>query len=332
VPDANIIETTPPGVNKAVIEGCEREDPVAMARAATLDELNRLQVAEEVIEKRHARKRRTARLFTVSQAMVGYVALAGFFANAYQNRLNKAQADVRAEIEKERWSKEFERAQDADTYRAFFETAALATDRANADKRLVGYALLKEFMTKNKYDQKATFMLEESLALELRDEAGPGLDEQHRAAVTSILTSLSQATSCQALGRAARTISKLAVKHKKEHDVAESKEVLDLYILRILGRAAHICTPKDFLDVRHPVRELMLHNPEISGLKPRATAVDADRQIAQILRETCQAEIEGGVTDCAAVPAAWKAMCTARDQLKPKLTDGSGLCEETLAR
>jgi hypothetical protein len=34
-----------------------------------------------------------------------------------------------------------------DKYRAFFETTVLATDTANYDKRLVGYALLQEFVT-----------------------------------------------------------------------------------------------------------------------------------------------------------------------------------------
>ena len=40
----------------------------------------------------------------------------------------------------------------------------LATDSANADKRLVGYALLQEFVSDNDYNIKAMLMLEESLA------------------------------------------------------------------------------------------------------------------------------------------------------------------------
>ena len=178
--------TDDPTVKRAL----EQEDPITLARGASSEELARLIAAEELLEKRHARKRRNARLFLLAQAMVGYVALAGFFANAYQNWNNKKQAEDRARQDEERWAKEFKRAQDADKYRAFFATSALATDASNPDKRLVGYALLKEFVADPDYNSKATFMLEESLALELRDDKGPGLDEIHRAAVLAIVSAL----------------------------------------------------------------------------------------------------------------------------------------------
>ena len=62
--------------------------------------------------------------------------------NAYQLYANKQHQDEQSRVEREKWNKEFSRASQADKYRAFFETAVLATDPTNADKRLVGYALL----------------------------------------------------------------------------------------------------------------------------------------------------------------------------------------------
>jgi hypothetical protein len=305
-------------------DGLQREDPQAIAQTADLDELKRLIAAEDLLEKRHARKQRRARMFTLAQAMVGYVALAGFFANAYQNWINKRQAEARAQADEKRWAQEFKRAQDADKYRAFFETAALATDPNNADKRLVGYALLKEFVSDELYNSKATLMLEESLALELRNEESTGLDEPHRAAVMAILSALSHTSDCSALGRAARTIGKLATKHQQSHNLAESREVLALYILRVIGRAAEVCPPRDLLEVRRPIREFMLRQPEVAGLSGHMAAVDADARIAQILEARCREEIEGGIPDCADVPASWKKLCAQLS--KEKLPDAQGLC------
>jgi hypothetical protein len=303
----------------------EREDPIALAGATSRDELERLIAAESLLEKRHARKQRSARAFTFAQAMVGYVALAGFFANAYQNYINKKQTDARAVADEKRWAQEFKRAQDADKYRAFFETSALATDPTNPDKRLVGYALLKEFVSDELYNSKATFMLEESLAFELRSERGPGLDEPHRAAVMAILSALSHTTDCAALARASRTIGKLAAKHQQGHDLAESQEVLSIYVLRIIGRAAEICPPKDLLDVRRPIRDFMLRQPDVAVLGARPTGADVDHRIAEILQSRCQEEIAGGIPDCAEVPAAWVKMCARLAH--EKVVDGLGLCQ-----
>src|SRR4051812_21427883 len=114
-----------------------QEDPIELARHATEDQIRHLKSAEELLEQRQNRRRRSSRLASIAQAMVGYVALAGFFANAYQNWTNQHQAEARARQETERWSKEFKRAQDSDKYRAFFETSALVTDATNPDRRLV---------------------------------------------------------------------------------------------------------------------------------------------------------------------------------------------------
>src|SRR4051794_33150292 len=94
----------------------EREDPLALARAATLDELQRLKAAEELFHLRHQRRSRVASVAAFSQALLGFVAVAGFFANAYQTLENRQQS-LRHEAEDEhRWQEEFERAKQADRY------------------------------------------------------------------------------------------------------------------------------------------------------------------------------------------------------------------------
>lgn len=300
------------------------EDPQTLAETATLDQLQRLNVAEEVVERRWQRKRRTARIFTMSQALVGYVALAGFFANAYQNYNSKKQAEARAEQDEARWAKEFKRAQDADKYRAFFETSALATDPSNADKRLVGYALLKEFVDDKDYNAKATFMLEESLALELRDEHAPGLDEPHRAAVVAILTALSHTSDCKALGRAAHTIDKLALRHAQRQDVDEASQVLGLYVLRIVGRATQVCAPKELLEARRPIRDFLLRQPAIGALTGKPSPADVDRRIVEILKTLVADEVAGGASESSGVLPALDKACGAI--VHDQLADGLGLC------
>jgi hypothetical protein len=300
------------------------EDPHELAALSTLDELQRLNAAEDLLEKRWQRRRRTARIFSVSQAMVGYVALLGFFANAYQNYNSKKQAEARAELDEARWAKEFKRAQDADKYRAFFETSALATDPRNADKRLVGYALLKEFVDDKDYNAKATFMLEESLALELRDEHEPGLDEPHRAAVVAILSALSHTSDCKALTRAAHSIDKLALRHAQRQDVDEASEVLGLYVLRVVGRATQVCQPKDLLDARKPIRDFLSRQPALADLTGKPAPVDIDRRIVEILKKRVAEEAEGGVSTSSDVLAALDKACKTIQH--DKLTDGIGLC------
>jgi hypothetical protein len=304
--------------------GLKSEDPILVARSATSEELERLKLAEDLLEKRHQRKKRSGRLALVAQALVGYVALAGFFANAYQNWNNKKQAEERAHADEERWAKEFKRAQDADKYRAFFETSALATDPGNPDKRLVGYALLKEFVDDKDYNSKATFMLEESLALELRGDSGPGLDEPHRAAVVAILSALSHTSDCHALERAAKTVDKLARRHAQSKDLDESREVLNLYVLRVVGRAAEVCNAKELLQMRRPIREVILHQPVIADLTGKPAPADADRRLAEILRSQCEDDSNQSLSQCTDLAKSWKKIC---DEIaKEKLGDGAGLC------
>ncbi len=296
--------------DKALVAGLAKEDPVMMARAGSLEELQRLAVAEEVLEKRHQRRRRSGRIAILAQALVGYVALAGYFRQRLsRNWNNKKQAEERARADEERWAKEFKRAQNADKYRAFFETSALATDPVNSDKRLVGYALLKEFVDDKDYNGKATFMLEESLALELRGDKGPGLDEPHRAAVIAILTALSHTSDCRALAHAARSIDKLATRHAQSQDLEESREVMSLYAVRLVGRAAEVCNAKDLLDVRRPIRDLIARLPTLAGLTGKPTPVDIDKRIAELVLKHCQDELSSGLSECTEVPHAWTKMC-----------------------
>ncbi len=322
-PTSTATTTTTP-VDPAVEKVLTGEDPLAIARTADKSEIERLIAAEDLLEKRYHRKRRTQRWAVFAQALVGYVALAGFFANAYQNWNNKRQAEDRARADEERWAKEFKRAQDADKYRAFFETSALATDPGNPDKRLVGYALLKEFVDDKDYNTKATFMLEESLALELRDDKGPGLDEPHRAAVVAILSALSHTSDCRALARAARSIEKLATRHAQAQDMEESREVMQLYALRLVGRGAEVCSAKDLLEVRRPMRDLMARHPDMAGLTGKVTPADLDKRLTAIVQASCQRELDSGINECADLTKSWKKLCD--DITAHKLTDGAGLC------
>src|SRR5258708_34417858 len=101
---------------RAQLDAIEREDLMTMASIASKDEIDRLRAAEELFEKHYQRKRRSSRIAVASQALVGYVALAGFFANAYQNWNNKKQQQDQATTDNLRWEREFKRAQDADKY------------------------------------------------------------------------------------------------------------------------------------------------------------------------------------------------------------------------
>ena len=297
-----------------------REDAGALASAATLDDLQRMKAAEELFELRYQRKRRSSRINIASQALVGYVAIAGFFVNAFQSYVNKQQQQQQRAIDQERWNKEFARASQADKYRAFFETSVLATDPANADKRLVGYALLQEFVQDRDYTQKAMLMLEESLSQELRSNTAPGLDPEHRAAVTAILTALSGTADCRALERAARSIDLVAKRHARFKDVEEAGEVLKVYVRRLVGRGAEVCKePKDFKAVRRPLRDTVLKSPALLGLPPQPTPGQADLRLAEVLLDWCRDEIAvSGATECPDMLRGYAGLCARFDRAEMK--------------
>ena len=69
------------------------DDPAELAQSTSLDELQRLKLAEELAQLRAERKKSPSRLVIASQVLVGYIALAGFFVNAYQSYSNKQRQD-----------------------------------------------------------------------------------------------------------------------------------------------------------------------------------------------------------------------------------------------
>lgn len=280
----------------------------------SLDELARLKAAEEVIELRSRRRSRFSRFTTVGQALVAYIALAGFFANAYQSCINKRQQDEAAAREQARWAMEFKRAQEADKHRSFFETSILATDKDNDDKRLVGYTLLQEFVADPDFNFKATLMLEESLAQELRkNEREVGLDENVRSQVVAIVTAISQTRECDKLQRAALSIDRLAQRQLKVRDVVETGEVFNVYVRRLIGRAAMVCNSMhEFRGVRAPIRDTLRKLPGIGGLSGDVPVEQANTRIAEILVERCRLEIEtSGASDCREAYRGWAELCKA---------------------
>ena len=285
-------------------------DPAELARSATLDELQRMKAAEELHRLRSERTAHRSRLSLVGPVLVGYVALAGLGVNAYQTWSNKAQQEHRDRTEQDKWNKEFARASQADKYRAFFETSMLATDTVNADKRLVGYALLQEFVRDPIYDEKAMIMLEESLSQELKGAPRDKLDDARRAAVRAILTSLAGTDDCRALQRASRSVDRVARYHARTRDDGETREVVDVYVRRLVGRAALVCgTLKDFRAVRQPIRDTMLRNPELLGLND-PTEAEANLLVAGILVLKCEEEMAySGASDCPAILRAYAALC-----------------------
>jgi len=304
-----------------------REDARALSASASREDIDRMKAAEELFALRHERKKRSSRVAVATQSVVGFVAIAGFFVNAYQSYLNKEQQQEQRRIDQDRWSKEFARASQADKYRAFFETSVLATDPSNADKRLVGYALLQEFVQDSNYTQKAILMLEESLAQELRSNTAEGLDEEHRAAVVAILTALSQTNDCKALEQAARTVDRIAHRHAQVRDVAETGEVMKVYVRRMLGRGADVCTSfKDFRAVRRPLRDTLLKSPELLDLRGQPTTTQANTRLAETLRDRCLDEIAvSGATECPDALRGYAELCGKADP-KDLKEDGPG-CE-----
>jgi hypothetical protein len=301
---------TKPELEKAIA----REDPFALLQTGTQEELSQLSAAEDLLEKRHKRRARSSRIGIASQALVGYVAIAGFFANAYQNCNNSRQAEIRSAIDAARWEREFARAQQADRYRAFFETSALATDTVNADKRLVGYALLREFVDDKLYNAKAVLMLEESLAQELRrDTVTSGLDDEVRNLLVAILSALSHTSDCQSLEHAARSIDRLAKHRKAWNDPQAASDTFALFVRYLFGRAPQICPNlKELRAVRAPLRDTLMMAPELGGLHKRPTVHEANRQVAQILKNTCAGEVENdGSSDCADLLNRYLALCDA---------------------
>jgi hypothetical protein len=288
--------TTPPHLEKAA----DAEDAFGLSGAASTEDLQKLKLAEELFQLRYQRKKRRSRREMATQSVLALVAVGGFFANAYQSYANKQQQQRQAQADQDRWTREFDRAKRADKYRAFFETSALATDKDNVDKRLVGYALLAEFVDDQDYNTKASLMLEEALMRELRDNQEPGLQGGARTAVIAILTALSETSDCRALEKAVHSVARISKRHAQVQDEEESQEVFGVYARRMLGRAYLIChKPEDFESVRTTLRTTLMRNPEFGGRPGKLTVAQANARIAEIVRDSCMKELEvTGVGDC----------------------------------
>ncbi len=288
-----------------------KEDPVALSKLGDANVLKRLKVSEEIMGLQHERKKRTSRFALATEVVISLVAIGGFLTNMVQSYMNKLKSDEQATIDRDRWQREFDRAARADKYRAFFETAALATDPQNPGKRLVGYALLQEFVQDKDYNDKATLMLREALESELRADDQPGLSEAHRAAVVAIVTALSGTRDCEDLERAARTIDFLGKRSEQTGDLAEAQEVFAIYVRRLVGRAALICpTLPELLTVRRPLRDVLIKLPQLGALTGKVTVGDAGRKLAEILRERCRAEMAvSGVSECPVIYEHYQKLC-----------------------
>jgi hypothetical protein len=306
-------------ISDDVRKALHAKDPYALAASANKEQLDTLRSAEELIEADRKRLQSRSTFAVAAQVLVSWVAILGFVVNAYQSWTNKQQAERQAQVDQERWSKEFERARQADKYRAFFETTVLATDTANSDKRLVGYALLQEFVSDADYTSKAMLMLEESLAQELRRNTGQGIDEAHRNAVVAIVTALSETRDCAALARAARSIDRVAQRLNHYGDIEEAGEVFSVYVRRLVGEAALVCsTIADFRAVRRPLRDTLVKAPKIGGLTFPTTPEAANTRIAEILRDRCLGDMAvSGASDCPEIFAGYAKLCD-QPEVAPK--------------
>ncbi len=310
---------TPPLQSTAVLEALRTQDPLTLSTLLGEEALGRLELAEKVLELEHNRRKRTS----WTQNLLGLVAFGGLLVNAFQSyNASKTQEHIR-EADQKRWSKEFERAKAADRYNAFLATSALATDSANPDKRLVGYALLQEFVDDKEYNGKTTLMLEQALFDELDRETAEGLSEEGANAVNAILTALSGTSECSALARAVRSVGRLSRRKAKTGDVLEAQLVFELYVRRLYGRAAEVCkTPEDFAGIERPLRETLEKSPEIGGLIGRVSGADATKHLAQILIDVCKAEMSTGLSECPDILRASEQLC----QQGERLGKGAGAC------
>ena len=306
-------------ISDDVRKALQAKDPYALATSANKEQLDTLRSAEELIEADRKRLQSRSTFAVAAQVLVSWVAILGFVVNAYQSFTNKQQAERQAQADQERWTKEFERARQADKYRAFFETTVLATDTVNPDKRLVGYALLQEFVDDANYTSKAMLMLEESLSQELRRNTSQGIDEAHRNAVVAIVTALAETKDCGALARAARSIDRVAQRLNRYGDIEEAGEVFEVYVRRLVGEAAQVCTTiADFRTVRRPLRDTLVKAPKIGGLTFPTTPEAANTRIAEILRDRCLGDVAvSGASDCPEIFAGYARLCE-QPEVAPK--------------
>jgi hypothetical protein len=312
----------PPDVKGAL----ESQDPFVLAAAASKEQLDKLKSSLDLIESDQKRKQTHNRFSVASQVLVGWVAIAGFGVNAYQSFANKQNQERQAKVDQDRWDKEFQRAREADKYRSFFESSMLATDQTNPDKRMVGYALLQEFVRDDAYNGKATLMLEESLVEELRSNVNQGIDEPHRNAVVAIVTALADSSDCRALAHAAKSFDKVAKRHAQFGDVEETGEIFKVYVRRLVGQGAEVCSKRsdDFKNIRRPIRDTLVKQPDIGGLKAPVTVAAANTRLAELLRDRCLEDIAvSGASDCPDIFKNYAEMCKGKEMM---VKEEAGAC------
>ena len=105
-------------------------------------------------------------------------------------------------------------------------------------------------------------------------------------------------------------MDRVARYHARTRDDGETREVVDVYVRRLVGRAALVCgTLKDFRAVRQPIRDTMLRNPELLGLNS-PTEAEANLLVAGILQQKCEEEMAySGASECPAILRAYAALC-----------------------
>ena len=298
---------------EAIEQALKHNDPQPIAEL-DLHELEKLRIAEEILEARFHAKKRASTIAVVSSAMVGYVALAGFFANAYQNYLNKIHLQEQSDREEKKWQQEFERGRRADAYKTFYDVSALVTDSVNPERRLIGYALMDEFVANSDYHPQAVAILQEALDRELRESANEppvvGLSKEHEIAVSQIIQAMSASTSCREFALTAGSIGGI-VKHARSADLIETRELFSLYTRRLVGRATLVCKDiKEFDSVREPIREALKRLPQVAGLDKNPAPLDTNFGIAKLLVDACVEEQQDlGGTECLEIRKKFQSYC-----------------------
>jgi hypothetical protein len=137
--------------------------------------------------------------------------------------------------------------------------------------------------------------------------------------VLAIVTALSETKDCHALERAARSINRVATRHSRYGDVVETGEVFRVYVRRLLGQAAEVCsTMADFRSVRRPLRDTLIKIPEVGGVQGPLSQEAANTRIAEVLRDKCLEDVAvSGATDCPEIFAHYAALCD-QPEVPPK--------------
>ncbi len=307
----------PENNEQAIREALASRDSVRLARAAG-SEIGALKAAEDVIDARSKAESKPSRIALASQALVGWLALIGVALNVVQMYANHKQYDESRAADQQRWQLEFKRSQEADKHAAFLQVSTMITDSI-VDRRLLGYALIGEFMGDKEYYDKAQLMLSERLGAEA---GAKDFDEAHRNALRVIVRTLSQTKDCVALIRGASSIHKLrnARDAQLNGDDGISTPVEDLYadfVRFIYGRALLVCAGKDdeIRLVRNEVRSAMI--PLMKGETPKEKSIAANKIIAQYMRDRCLDEPQGAASECPAIFDSFVKRCDFIQKAKP---------------